>query len=433
MGSWEISLLGFGFMIVLMALGLPISFAMLISGGLGIVGVVNLKAALGMLGQLPISITMNYELSVVPMFVLMGLFVNRAQLSRDIYDATHAFLGHRRGGLAMATVTACGGFAAVCGSSLATAATMAKVAMPSMRRYGFSDKLAVGSIASGGTIGILIPPSVVLVLYGIMTSTDIGKLFLAGILPGLLSIGLYIITIAVTTAMDPASGPRAERAGYRERLRRLKRVGAMIMLFVFIIGGIYLGVFTPTEAGAAGAFGAFVFALWRRSLTFWTFIECLMETTKMTAMLFIVLVGAIIFSNFVNLAGLPGALSNLITSRGVGPMGVIFNMMLVFLVLGCFLDSLAMILLTVPIFFPIVSSMGFDPIWFGIVVVMVSELALITPPVGMNIFVLKSTIGDVELGTIYQGVIPFAIADVVRISIIIFYPAIPLLLPRLAG
>lgn len=433
MGSWEISLIAFGAMLLLMALGMPISFAMLIVGSLGISSIVGIKAALGMLGQLPVSVTMNYGLSVVPMFVLMGTFVNRANLSRDLYDAAHAFLGHRRGGLAMATVVACGGFAAVCGSSLATAATMAQVAMPSMRRYGYSDTLAVGSIAGGGTIGILIPPSIILVLYGIMTGTDIGKLFLGGILPGLLTIGLYMLTIAITTTINPGSGPCAERIGFIERLRRLKRVTAMALLFLFIIGGIYLGIFTPTEAGGAGAFGALIFALWRRALTVRIFLECLLETAKITTMLFIVLVGAIIFSNFVNLAGLPEALSKLITSQGVGPMGVIFNMMMVYVLLGCFLDSLAMILLTVPIFFPIVSGFGLDAIWFGIVIVMISELALITPPVGMNLFVIKSTVDGVKLSTIFRGIIPFAIADVVRITVIILVPGIPLLLPMLAG
>lgn len=433
MGAWEISLLGFGIMLLLIAFGLPIAFAMLVAGGLGIMHIVGLKAALGMLGQLPVSVTMNYELSVVPMFVLMGTFVNRANLSKDLYDAANAFLGHLKGGLAMATVTACGGFAAVCGSSLATAATMSQVSMPSMRRYGFKDTLATGSIASGGTIGILIPPSVILVLYGIMTGTDIGKLFLAGILPGILSIGLYIATIFVTTTIDPDSGPRTEKIGARERVQRLKKVLAVLLLFTLIIGGIYLGVFTPTEAGGAGAFGAFVFALWRRALTFRIFIDCLVETARITSMLFIVLVGAIIFSNFVNLAGLPQALTTLITSRNVGPMGVMLNILLVYLVLGCFLDSLAMILLTVPIFFPVVSHLGMDPIWFGIVIVVISELALITPPVGMNLFVLKSTIPDVDLTTIYKGIIPFALADIIRIAILILFPPISLLLPKLAG
>lgn len=433
MGTWEISSLGFGIMLLLIAIGLPIAYAMLIAGGLGIIHIVGLKAALGMLGQLPVSTTMNYELSVVPMFVLMGAFVNRANLSRDLYDAANAFLGHLRGGLAMATVAACGGFAAVCGSSLATAATMSQVSMPSMRRYGFKDTLATGSVASGGTLGILIPPSVILVLYGIMTGTDIGKLFLAGILPGILAIGLYIATIFIITTIDPASGPRTEKHGAKERIRRLKKVSAVLLLFTFIIGGIYLGIFTPTEAGGAGAFGAFVFAMWRKALTFRTFVECLIETARITSMLFIVLVGAIIFSNFVNLAGLPQALTDLITSRDVGPMGVIVNIILVYIVLGCFLDSLAMILLTVPIFFPVISKLGMDPIWFGIIIVVVSELALITPPVGMNLFVLKSTVQDVELPTIYKGIIPFALADVVRITVLILIPSISLFLPRLAG
>lgn len=433
MGPWELSLAGVGGMLALMAVGIPIAFAMLIAGACGIAAIVGPISAVRMLGQLPVSVTTNYDLSVVPMFVLMGAFVSRAGLSHELYDACHAFLGHRRGGLAMATVAACGGFAAVCGSSLATAATMAKVSMPSMRRYGYDDALAAGSIASGGTLGILIPPSVILVLYGIMTGTDIGKLFIAGILPGVLSIGVYMVAITVTTRINPNAGPRAERIGYRERFHRLSRVSAIGILFIFIIGGIYLGVFTPTEAGGVGAFGAFIFTIRRRILTVRVFFESLLETAQTSAMLFVVLIGAIIFSNFVNLAGLPDALSGLITRVGMSPMGVIVTMMVVYLVLGCFLESLAMVLLTVPIFFPIVSPLGFDAIWFGIVVVMVTELSLITPPVGLNLFVLKSTIGDVNMRTIYRGILPFAVADLVRIALIILIPSIALLLPRLAG
>ncbi|MBC8466467.1 MAG: TRAP transporter large permease subunit [Deltaproteobacteria bacterium] len=433
MGTWELSFLGLGGMLLLMAMGMPIAFAMLLSGGIGIATIVGPQAALSMVGQLAVSVTTNYDLSVAPMFILMGAFVTRAGMSHDLYDACHAFLGHLRGGLAMATVAACGGFAAVCGSSLATAATMSKVAMPSMRRYGYKDSLAAGSIASGGTLGILIPPSVILVIYGILTGTDIGKLFIAGIIPGIMTIGMYIVAIIIITKIHPEAGPPADRVLYRERFTRLRRVTAIGILFLFIIGGIYLGVFTPTEAGGVGAFGAFVFTLCRRILTVRIFFECLLETVQTSAMLFIVLVGAIIFSNFVNLAGLPSALSDFVTQKALPPLGVMAMMILIFMVMGCFLESLSMVLLMVPIFFPIALSLGFHPVWFGIVVVMVTELSFITPPVGLNLFVLKSTIKDINMATIYRGIFPFAIADVIRISTIIWFPSIVLFLPSMGG
>ena len=433
MDPWVFSLAGMAVMLVVMAAGMPIAFAMMLAGAAGVAAIIGLPPALNMLGQLTVSVTMNYDLSVVPMFVLMGMFVSRAGLSRDLYATCHSFLGHRRGGLAMATIVACGGFAAVCGSSLATAATMAKVSMPSMRHYGYDDALAAGSIAAGGTLGILIPPSVILVLYGVMTGTDIGKLFIAGILPGIVTIMLYMATITIVTAVRPEAGPRAARSSWSLRAGHLKRVGPVGVLFVFIIGGIYLGVFTPTEAGGMGAFGALLFALRRRALTVRTFFECLMDTAQTCASLFVVLVGAILFCNFVNLAGLPDALSGIVTGAGLPPLGVLAIMMGILVVMGCFLESLSMVLLMVPIFTPIAFPMGFDPVWFGIVVVMVTELSFITPPVGMNLFVLKSTIGDVSMRTIYRGVLPFAAADIVRISVIVLFPSITLFLPGLAG
>lgn len=431
MGTWELSFLGLGIMVFLMGMGMPVAFSMLIAGGAGITAIVGLKPALGMLGQFPVSVTTNYDLSVAPMFILMGAFAGRSGLSRDLYEACQGLLGHFRGGLAMATVAACGGFAAICGSSLATAATMSKVAMPSMRKYGYHDSLAAGAIAGGGTLGILIPPSVVLVIYGILTGTDIGRLFIAGIVPGLFAVAVYIATIRISTAINPKLGPEGVVVGYRERFRRLRRVGAIGLLFVLIIGGIYLGMFTPTEAGGVGAFGAFLLSLRRRVLTMRTFIECLRETAETSAMLFIVLVGAIIFSNFVNLAGLPSELSGLVLDKDLSPMGALTMMILVFLVLGCFLESLSMVLLMVPIFFPIASSLGFDPVWFGIVVVMVTEVSFITPPVGLNLFVLKSTVENIDMRTIYKGIVPFTLADVFRIGMVILFPQIALFLPYL--
>ena len=432
MGSWEISLIGFGALFALMMAGMPIAFAMIIVGVGGIMAVVGPTAALGMLGQVPVSDTMRYELTVVPMFVLMGILVERAGMSRDLYHACNGFLGHRRGGLAMATILACAGFSAASGSSLATAATMGRVSMPSMRAYGYADTLASGSIAAGGTLGILIPPSIILVLYGIMTSTDIGLLFIAGILPGVVAVLFYIGAVIVVTRLRPDAGPRTEAVPMRERFARLSTVGPILALFVLIIGGIYLGVFTPTEAAGVGAFGAFVFALWRRMLTPSIFLESVVATARMTSVLFILLVGALLFSNFVNLAGLPSALQRLVTEYGVSPLGVMVMILLLYLVLGCFMESLSMVLLTVPIFFPVVMGLGYDAIWFGIIVVVVTELSLITPPVGLNLFVLKSTIGNISLGTLYRGIMPFVAADILRLALLVTFPAIILILPQLA-
>ena len=348
----------------------------------------------------------------------------RARLSDDLFAASNAFLGHFRGGLSMATVVACGGFGAICGSSVATAATMAKVAMPSMRRYGYADSLAAGAIAAGGTLGILIPPSVILVIYGVLTGEDIGLLFAAGLLPGLLGIGGYLAAVAAATAIDPALGPRGARTPWPKRWRATARVWGVLVLFVVVMGGIYGGVFTPTEAAGVGAFGALVFALARRRLDGRGLMATLVQSVETTAMLFFVLIGAILFSRFVTLAGLPTMLGDLVSEIEAPPLVVIAAMLAIYLVLGCVLESLAMVLLTVPIFAPIVADLGFSLIWFGIVVVVVTEISLITPPIGLNVFVLKSVLPDVATGTIFRGVTPFWIADIARLGLIVAIPAI---------
>lgn len=433
MGVWESAGLAFAGVFALMMAGMPIAFAMLVIGLGGIWINVSAQTAMGMIGQLPVNATMSYELSVVPMFILMGVLVTHARMSRDLYRLCHGFVGHRRGGLAAATILACGGFSALSGSSIATAATMAKVAVPEMRSYGYDRGFAASAVAAGGTLGILIPPSVILVLYGIATGTDIGALFIAGVVPGILAIALYLAAIHVMTYIDPKLAPAAPRVGWRERLGRLRHVGPILGLFVLIIGGLYQGVFTPTEAGGVGATGALAFALWRRSLSLQSFRDSLVETVITTASLFLVLIGALVFSNFMNLIGLPRALSELIQALGLSPMAVILIILLVYLVLGMFMESLSMILLTVPIFFPIVTELGFDPVWFGIFAVMVTELSLITPPVGLNLFVIKSVIGDVPVGAIYRGILPFVVADLLRILLIIAFPALVLFLPATAG
>jgi len=422
-------LAGFAGLFLLILLRLPIAFAMALVGTLGVAALVGWRPALALVQQTTFDTGLSYELSVVPLFVLMGNLVARAGLSDELYAASNAWLGHRRGGLAMATVLACGGFSAICGSSLATAATMARVAMPSMQRYGYADSLAAGSIAAGGTLGILIPPSVILVLYGILSGQDIGLLFAAGLLPGLLGIMGYMAGVAAVTRLRPELGPRAERAGMAERWRATRQVWGVLLLFVVVMGGIYGGIFTPTEAAGVGAFGGFLFALARRRIDPRGLMDVLVQSGETTAMLFFILIGALLFSGFLNMAGLPDMLAELVAGIDAPRLAVIACLLAIYLVLGCVLESLAMVLLTVPVFTPIVADLGFDLIWFGIVVVVVTEISLITPPIGLNVFVLRSVLPDVKTGDIFRGVVPFWMADIVRLALIVAIPAIALALP----
>jgi len=424
-------LTGLAAVLALAFLRVPIAFAMAIAGFFGLVVFIGWQGALASIASTAFDAAVNYELSVVPLFVLMGNFVTRARLSEELYTASNAFLGHRRGGLAMATVVACAGFSAVCGSSLATAATMSKVAMPSMRRYGYSDALAAGSIAAGGTLGILIPPSVLMVIYGILTQTNIGKLFAAGITPGILGVALYMAAVQAVVLRRPQDGPRSERLPWAARLAALKGVWGVLALFGVVMGGIYGGVFSATEAAGIGAAGAFVFALARRTLSWRKLYATLLESAATTAMLFTVLIGALIFANFINVTPFPGALLAAAGTFADTPWVAIAAILAIYVALGCVLESLSMILLTVPIFFPVVSSLGYDPIWFGILCVVVTEISLITPPVGLNVFVLRGVLSDVRTQTIFRGLVPFILADVVRLAIVAVVPALSLWLPRL--
>ncbi len=432
------SLIGFAAVLFLVFLRLPIAIAMGVVGFVGYMEIRGFKASISLVGRLVIDTAQDYGLSVVPLFILMGLFVNKGGLSRELYQASYAFLGHMRGGLAMATIVACAGFSAICGSSLATAATMSKVAMPEMRKYKYSDGLATASIAAGGTLGILIPPSVILVIYGLLTETSIGKLFIAGIVPGLLGVLFYLFAVRFSVSRDPLAGPAGKRAGWNERFKALKDIWAVLLLFFLVIGGLYgffnfqpLNLtFSPTEAAGMGAMGAFLIALSRGALSFSGTVQVLVDAVKTASTLFTVLIGAWIFSNFVNLAGLPEGLNEMVRSHGVSPMTVMFSILLVYLLLGCVFESLSMLLLTVPIFFPLVISLGFDPVWFGIVVVVVTEISLITPPVGLNVFVLKGVIKDVPTSTIFRGVTPFWAVDILRLVLIVSIPSITLFLPN---
>ncbi|MBX2826508.1 MAG: TRAP transporter large permease [Gammaproteobacteria bacterium] len=432
------SLIGLGAVLTLVLLRMPIAFAMGLVGMIGYMLETSYRGAISMVARLIIDTSQDYGLSVVPMFILMGLFVNKGGLSRALYTASNAFLGHFRGGLAMATIVACAGFSAICGSSLATAATMSKVAMPEMRRFGYTDSLSTASIAAGGTLGILIPPSVILVIYGLLTETSIGKLFIAGVVPGLLGVLFYLAAVRYTVWRNPSAGPAGIKMPWPDRLRALGAVWSVLLLFLFVIGGLY-GVlnfaplnltFSPTEAAGMGAAGAFLIALARGGLTVSSTVEVLKETAVTTAALFSVLIGAWIFSNFVNLAGLPEGLQDLVTRHAVAPWMVILTILLIYVLLGCVFESLSMLLLTVPIFFPLVTGLGYDPVWFGIVVVVVTEISLITPPVGLNVFVLKGVVEDVTTGTIFRGVTPFWIVDILRLLLIVSLPWIALALPN---
>ncbi len=439
----EVALLGFAAVLLLAFLRLPIAFAMGIVGAVGFAALNGWrwKASLSPAAGTVLDTLQTESLSVIPLFILMGMLVGRAGLASELYRASNAFLGHRKGGLSMATIVACGGFSAICGSSLATAATMSKVAMPEMRRFGYADRLATASIAAGGTLGILIPPSVILIIYGIMTEQSIDKLFLAGVIPGVIGVLFYLAAVQWVVWRTPDAGPAGGRTSWRERGSALAQVWAIIFLFVAILGGIYLGVYTVTEAAGIGAGGALLIAVFRGQLTIRSLAEALIETVKTTAMLFSVLIGAQIFQRFVVRAGMPEDLLAFVTGFDVSPLAVIFLILLVYIVLGCVFESLSMLLLTVPVFAPLVAQLGLFPdyagaqaaevslIWFGIIVVVVTEISLITPPVGLNVFVLKGVLGDVSTGTIFKGVTPFWIADLIRLLLLVLAPTLVLLLP----
>jgi tripartite ATP-independent transporter DctM subunit len=438
-----LSLLGFAAVIGLAFLRVPIAIAMAVVGAVGFAGLNdwNWTAALSPAGGSVLDTLQTETLSVIPLFVLMGMLVSQAGLASELYRASNAFLGHRRGGLAMATIVACGGFSAICGSSLATAATMAKVAMPEMRAFNYSDELAAASIAAGGTLGILIPPSIILIIYGIMTEQSIDKLFLAGLLPGLLGIGLYLVAVRFVVWRKPDSGPAGLRVGWSQRLVSLGEVWPIVLLFVAILGGIYMGIWTVTEAAGVGAGMALLIALLKGKLGWASLRTALYDTTKMTAMLFVVLIGADIFQRFVVRAGLPDALVAIVTGLDISPLSVVLMMIVVYIVLGCVFESLSMLLLTVPVFAPIVAQLGLfaeypaaqaqelSLIWFGIIVVVVTEISLITPPIGLNVFVLRGVLGDVTAGTIFRGVTPFWIVDIIRVLLLLLMPWIALVLP----
>jgi tripartite ATP-independent transporter DctM subunit len=425
------ALVGFAFIFALAIIRVPLAFAMGLVGFGGIAFTRGLAPALASTAQVVYETGFAYTLSVIPLFILMGNFVARAGLAHELFQAAYAFIGHLRGGLAHATVAACAGFGAICGSSIATAATMSKVAYPSMRKLGYSPSLSTGVMAAGGTLGIMIPPSTILVIYGIITETSIGKLFAAGVIPGILTALMLMAGIAIITARDPDHAPPGERTSWPDRWKALRGIWGVIVLVIVVLGGIYGGFFTATEGAGFGAAGAFLFALARRRLTWQVLFNVLVESARTTAMLFTLLIAATLFANFVNFTTMPNDLKEWITHLGLSPTMIIAAMMLIYVVLGTVMEELTMVLLTIPLFFPIVTSLGFDPVWFGVLIVMIVQIGLISPPVGMNLFVLNALLPGVGLAQIFRGCWPFVLVLVFMLGLLIAFPQISLWLPSL--
>ena len=428
-----VALLGFIGMFVLMALRVPIGVAMGITGVLGFGTLTGLKPALNLLGNVPLSVLTDYNLLVIPMFILMGAFASHSGMSRELFDAGRAWFGHRRGGLAYASIAACGGFAAINGSSVATAATMSQVALPEMRKAGYDPGFAAGLIAAGGTLGIMIPPSTILVLYGIMTEVDIAKLFAAGVVPGLLGVLFYVVLVQWIAARNPQSAPMGALHSWAERLASLRNLWAVIVLFLFVLGGIYGGLFTVQEASGVGATGTLLIGMLRGRLRWKQIRAALIDSLRVSSAIMMIVVGAFLFGYFLTITQFTQNAVDWLVNLPVGAYGVLAIVMVGYFILGAVMDELAMILLTVPIVFPAMTQLGFDPVWFGVIVVMAVTFGMICPPVGMNVFVINSIARDIPLGRIYRGTMPFIAVDLVRLVLLCAFPGLALWLPKVMG
>ncbi|HUZ31162.1 MAG TPA: TRAP transporter permease [Xanthobacteraceae bacterium] len=429
MSSSLVAIVGFVVLFVLMLLRVPVGMAMGLVGVSGFAYLVGGEPALKIVGHTSMRTVTDYTFGVIPMFLLMGAFVSNSGMSRELFRAANAFVGHLRGGLGIATIAACAGFAAISGSSVATAATFATVAYPEMRRYNYPQSFATGVIAAGGTLGAMLPPSTVLAVYGIITEQDIGKLFIAGIIPGILAASMDMLTIVIIGRLRPNFLPAAPRHTWPERLNGLRDIWATLVLFVFVIGGLYGGLFTPTEAGGMGAVGALLIGVLRGKLSRTDIRRSLLQAVRTAAAVLTVLIGALLFGYFLTVTQTPQKVTAFLSVLGIGRYGVLALIMVMYIVLGCLMDALAMIILTVPIIFPVITQLGFDPIWFGVIIVMTVELGLIHPPVGMNVFVIKSVVQEVSFSTIFLGVLPFIVTDLIRLVILIAFPILALYLP----
>ncbi|MBW2058553.1 MAG: TRAP transporter large permease [Deltaproteobacteria bacterium] len=426
-----VGIIGLLVLVVLLFSQMPVGFVMALVGFVGFSHMVSPEAGLSLLAKDVFAIFGSYSLTVIPLFVLMGQIAFHAGISSRLYDSAYTFMGHWPGGLAMATIGACAGFSAICGSTNAAAATMATVALPEMKRYGYDMKLATGTVAAGGSLGILIPPSVIFIIYGIMTEQSIGKLFASGILPGILLASLFLVTIYVWTRLSPELGPRGPRTTTREKVRALSGLVEMLIIFSLVMGGLFKGFFTPTEAGAIGAFSTLFLAIARRRMKWRGFIQALVETTRISCMVLVIVTGATVFGHFLAITRIPFELAGWVKGLPLPSWGIMGVIILIYLAGGCFMDALALILLTIPIFFPVAVGLGYDPIWFGVIIVMVTEMGVITPPVGVNVYVVSGVAKDVPLDVIFRGILPLLFALIVAVTLMVFFPQIALFLPGL--
>ena len=429
MSTTLLGLGGFAAVLLLMVVQVPVAVAMGIVGAVGFFWLQGWDGLAYVMGTSPFESVIPYSLSTVPLFVMMGVFATYAGLSRQLYDAAYAFLGHYRGGLALATMGACAAFGSICGSAVATAATMCRVALPEMRRHGYADSLATATVAAGGTLGILIPPSIILLIYALLTEQSLGKLYIAALLPSVLGTGLYMLAITVTTRLNPGIGPAGEKMDWRNRRRTMKNVWPVFLLFTVVIGGMFIGVFSPNEAASVGAVGALLFAVIGRTMTRGRFKDSLLETASTSAMIFLILIGAGLFNFFLEVTNAPQLVVQQIQAMGLSPTMFLVLLTIFYVILGALMDDLAMMLLTLPFVYPAVQALGIDPIWFGIYMVTIVEIGMIVPPVGMNLFVIQG-VGQVKLQTVIRGILPFVVADLVRVALLIAFPAIVLWLPK---
>jgi C4-dicarboxylate transporter, DctM subunit len=427
----ETGIIGIIVLFVLLAASMPVAFAMGIVGFIGFSIIVSPHAAIAMIATDLFDTLSSYSLTVIPLFVLMGQIALHAGISRKLFDAAYHWFGPLPGGMAMATVGACTGFGAICGSSPATAATMASVALPEMKRFNYSMELGAGAVAAGGSLGMLIPPSVVFICYAIMTEQSIGQLFLAGIIPGLLIATIFGLTIWLQCKIDPTMGPVAPKTTMKEKFKSLLGVSETLLLFILVMGGMFAGIFTPTEAAAVGAAGAIVVGLVRRQLNWKVLIQSLQETARTSCMVLIIVAGAVMFGHFLAVTRIPFELAAWLAGLPLPGWIIIAFIILFFLIAGCFVDALALIMLTIPIFYPVVIGLGFDPIWFGVIVVVVTQMGVISPPVGVNVYVVAGIARDIPLQTVFRGSLPFLLALVVSAAILVAFPALSLWLPNL--
>jgi len=431
-----IGIIGITIMILLFLTRMPVAFVMAVVGFVGFSTMITTSAGLALLSRNVYDVFGSYDLTTIPLFIFMGQLGFNSGISKRLYDAGYKFMGNTRGGLAMATVSACTAFGAVCGSSPATAATMATVGLPEMKRYNYDDELATGSVASGGGLGMIMPPSVVLIIYGILTEQSIGALFVAGIFPALLVTLLFIISIYIRCRINPEQGPCGEKFTWTEKLKALLGLGETLAVFTLVIGGIFIGLFTPTEAAAIGAFGILVIAMIRKQISWAGFVKSLMETLRTSCMVMVLIAGAVIFGKFLAVTRIPFEIAGWVSELQMAPFMVMAVVIGIYFIGGCFMDALAFVTLTVPIFFPVIMELGYDPIWFGIIIVMVTEMGVITPPVGINVYVVygvaKNVLDEeIPLEKIFKGIFPFLLAVIAGVIILIIFPKIILFLPNL--